>query len=526
MSAHESHFLRRNETLLGLALAVFVALAIWWIRSHESVDAPAANAAELEHGSTRTPAREAPERGAVDPSQARAALADRDAPPAPAAVVPEPATATNPAEKPDMRAVDKLAIRVVDDHEKPVMDAEVSIRGMRREGDSGSWYDYRGDDPSAKTDAQGRVELSHWRWVTIDGRTRALDVSVVHPDFVSFEDSSFEIGAGEHVIQLQRGATVVVSGWMASHPGLITDLKIELDRDARVPSDAWVRDAGGRLSTTQLAPGKHLISIEHESPELGLCFSEIAAFELGEHEWKELSLELHAAETLDGELDPSVPRPIVDGHVMLGIQRGGREAGEPSIHRRFETAIRADGTFSIEHLPRGHGQVFALCRGWVSKRTLADSALDAGIHFSGEVTPQREAEAIAEMGDRAFQLPRVDVPPATRPFVIAMERTATIEVTVKREDGSVLANSTVSVSPNIVLIGVGAQIAPWRIWYVSTNSAGMARIEDLPPTPTLWFRAQHADYQLSKPDRERPPSIDARSGETTRADIVLEPNSK
>src|SRR5882672_532201 len=304
MGAHASRFLRRNELLLALVLACFVAVAIWWIR-------PQQQAIDARPAPTSSPAIEpAQQPGAQEESAPVAVEQPASTAPAHVAIARDPGPAPTPAEKPDLNALDKITIRVIDDRQQPVIDAEVTIHGMRREGDSGGWYGYRGESPTGKTDAHGQVELNHWRWVTLDGRVRGIDVTVVHPEFVPFRDSSFVLGPGEHLITLQRGATVVVSGWLASHPGLIADLKIEVDRDARLPSDAWTREPDGRLSTTRLAPGKHLIWLEHESAALGPCLSAIEDFELGAHEWKELAIELHAAETLDGALDPRVPRPI------------------------------------------------------------------------------------------------------------------------------------------------------------------------------------------------------------------------
>lgn len=433
---------------------------------------------------------------------------------------------TQESKPPVLEARDWIEIQVVDDQQVPLPDAVVTIRGLRSHSSSGSWFPFRGEKPVEHTDFEGRVSLSYWAWVNIDGQTRAIDLNITHPDFVSFRDSSYAIGPGAHIVELQRGSIVVVSGWIGSPENIVADLTIRVDRETRLGSDAWQRGSDGRLTSNRLAPGQHLIWAEHESEAHGHRFSEIGSFELLENDFKVLRLELHGAERIEGEVDQLVPRPIVEGHVMLSVQRGGLGAGAPAIYRKHETPIRADGTFSFDGLPRGRGQIFALCQGWVSQRTLADSALDAGIHFGGPVSEEREREAIKGMGDRAFQLQRITLPLTTRPFTVLMEPTATVDIVVKLQDGTPVAGAFAGASPNLSFIGVGSSIAPWRKWRVETDSEGRARIEDLPRNDRLWAYAQHPDYQMLEANRQRPVEVEVRSGETSSAEVILEPKDR
>jgi hypothetical protein len=426
-------------------------------------------------------------------------------------------------EAPNLTARAWLEIRVVDEHEHPVPDAELALIGMRSESNPGAWYPYRGDAPKAVTDAQGRARLSYWVWVDMDGRTRSVDLTVTHPDFPSYRDDSFKLDPGEHLIILKHGTMVVVSGRIAAQGALVRDIDVEVDREARLPKDAWIREPDGRLSTSRLLPGKHLIWLEHESPEHGPCYSEITEFDLREGETRELDLELFVAVTLEGEFDSTAPRPIVDGHVLLSIQHGGLGADDPRLRRKFEAGVRDDGTFTIERLPRGHGQIIALCKGWVSKRTLADSALDAGIQFFGKQhTPEEEADALRRMGDRAFEAQRVQIPQPARPFVVQMEQTATLEVTVTTDLGVPLEGAVAEAFPNVHFIGMGNGLFPWRTWTATTDAAGRARIEDLPPSPDLWVSAKHDSFQLQRGYRNRPMGVPARSGEVSSASIKME----
>ena len=427
---------------------------------------------------------------------------------------------------PDFEARDRIEILVVDDLQVPVSDAVVTIRGLRMRGDPGSAYGYRGEEPVGCTDLDGLVRLDYWTWISKHGRTRAVDLFVTHPGFVSFRDSSFPVGPGIHTVELQRGATVVVSGWIGTPANVVAELTIQVDGDSRLGSDSWRREADGRFSTDRLAPGPHLIMLEHESEAHGHCFSEIERFELLEGGYEVLPLELHPAERLEGVLDSVTPRPIVDGNALLYLQARGPDGREPDISRRFETPILADGTFSFDELPRGRGQIFALCRGWASRRTMADSAADAGIRFGVggrvRVSPEREREALEEFGDRAFQLQRITIPPATDPFVVSMEPTATVEIVVKLEDGTPVVGASVGASPNIGFIGGINTLAPWRSWRAETDLEGRARIEDIPRNPRVMVSAGHPDYEM----RWRRNAVEARSGETTTAEVIMKPRDR
>lgn len=528
MMSTRTHGWTQQRTLaIVLAAACAVGAALWWSSSRPSAvsaqpEAPAAIAAQSE--ATELAPVVDTERAAPDELAAEA--------PEPAAEVTAGATGASaelaepppaPVEKPDLEARDTLVIRVVDERLQPVVEAEVTLRGLRSEHERAAWHEFRGEVPIAKTDFNGRAELPYWRWVDLDGRTLQVDIVVTHPDFVLFHDGSFEVGPGESEIVLRRGATVVVSGWIGSPNRIVTDLKIYTDRESRLSSGAWQRERDGRLSTTRCSPGRHWLRLEHESAALGLCYSETVVFELAEDEWKELEIELFAAETLTGQLDALVPRPIVDGHLMISVQSADLGVGDPPMARGFECDIAADGTFELARLPRGRGQLFALCRGWVSKRASVDYLNDAGIHITPAPTRELEAELLQRLGDIASPWPSIVIPPPPGPLVIEMERTGVIELTVKLSNGSALADATVAASPNVALIGVGSMIVPWCEWTAQTDGSGLARIEDLPPDGNLCIAAWHASYQMNERDRQQRVSVAVRSGETTRAEIVLEP---
>ena len=466
----------------------------------------------------RTPAP--PERVEL-PAPAPPPATDPPTPAPPPPALAPPAAAPPPPERADLAARDWLEILVLDPEGRAVADAELSIGGLRKETDPGSWYEMRSGTATATSDVSGLARIDYLRWVDIDGRTSAVDLEVKHTEFVPFRDSSFPIGVGQHPVVLQRGATVVVSGWFGSPQRVVADVTVQVEADAQLPSSGWTREPDGRLSTTQLAPGKHLIRLDHESSELGLLASAVESFELAENEWEVLHVELHPLETLRGRLDDAVPRPVLDGHVMVNLHEAFPGSPRVSISRTFETVVLEDGTFELAGLPRGRGQIIALSSGWVSRRMRVESAEEEQVQAPEGASPEDVEGLLRLAADRALQAQHVSVP-TPPPFVVAMEPTGVLEVTVRAPDGSPLDGAFVAASPNVRWVGIGSTIFPWREWSTSTDATGRARIEDLPPEASLWVFAVHHSFRMKLADRDRPPGVTIRSGETTQLEIELE----
>jgi len=502
-----------------LALAILVGVFLLWI---QPVDHPMQGLAPEDQSG------EAEDQGAPDltlgpSSREVASVAPADSPEP--ADDDEPEAEVHADEGPptgggDLVAKVPISIKVLDDTDTPVAGATVTIWAMRRE-DAGGHYLYRGEQPFGETDREGVVELDHWQWVTIDGRTGEVTLRVTHPDFVTFS-GDVTIGPGQHVVHLERGATVVVTGWHGVPSNVILDLKLRVDREAKLGSDAWGPLEDGRLSTTQISPGTHWIVASHEHPELGLLSSAATRFEVGDVGWETLHLELHGPIDFVGRLDSSVPRPVADGHVMLVLRSGGLLANEPVLSQSFEAMVESDGSFVIAGLRPGDGQVFALCRGWSSTKTLADDPLQIGIQLGETASAEERRRQVEDAGDRAYILQRAEVPQVDTPYVVQMEPTGALEVTVLSPGGTAVEGASVRTGPNVRVMGVGSWIHPWRDWSATTGPDGVARIEDLPPTHGLWFVASADGLRMTAEDRAETPAADIPSGHTASSEIHLE----
>ncbi|MCP3916546.1 MAG: hypothetical protein GY711_13395 [bacterium] len=503
-----------------LVLAVLVGALLLWMqpvdrdtrglaREDSTVKAEGEAAPELVQGP-------APREAAVVAPTETPEPADEEKPETEVAAAQEPPIGAG-----DLEAKVPITIRVVDDTDAPVGEASVTIWAMRRDDEPGGHYLYRGEQPFGETNRQGVVELDHWQWVTVDGRTGEVTLKVTHPEFVTFT-GDITIGPGQHVVRLERGTTVVVTGWHGAQSNVIMDLQLQVDHEAKLGSDAWEPLADGRLATTQIPPGPHWIVASHQHPELGRLSSAAERFEVGEVGWETLYLELHAPIDFVGRVDASVPRPVADGHVMLVLRSGGLRGGEPVLSQSFEAEIEPDGTFVLAGLRPGAGQIFAICRGWSSRKTLADDPLQIGVRFTEPPSAEKKRSVLEGEGDRAYILQRTEVPQVDTPYVVGMERTGILEVTVLGPDGTPVEGATVHTSPNVRVMGVGAWIHPWREWRATTGADGVARIEDLPPTRQLWFGAGATGLRMAAQDRAETPAVDVRSGEASAGEITLE----
>lgn len=503
--------------LMALAGLVLVALLAWWLRgSTGGAVAPGVRgvgAAETgPTGEPHSPDVQPPESVGRDAVQT---AADAPEEPQDAADAPDGEPAE---EEPDLELRDWLELRVVDGLGAPVADAQVTIGGLRKEGEEGSWFSMRGDDSVARSGRDGRVRVDYTRWVDIDGKAVGVDLTVTHPGFIPFNDSSFRLAPGVNEVVLAQGPTLWLGAWHGAARRVVPEIEIEVEWEAHLGPDAWQREPDGRWSTTLLAPGPHFVSVTHQSAELGRLASDFTSFELPESGTLELELELRPLVVLRGRLDDAVPRPIVNGHVWVNLHTSPQSIGLCSDH---EAAVAADGTFELPGLRAARGQAIALCDGWVT-RLVQPSSLE---ETSAQVPANAPAEVRDEVLARARAEERVAQPvdaAAGEPLVLAMERTGVLEVRVVDEDGAPLEGATVSASPNVRWAGVGSRIFPWREWRAITDAGGLARIPDLPPDESLWFGAGSSTHRLRKQDRDTTPSARIQSGETTHAELVLE----
>ena len=420
----------------------------------------------------------------------------------------------------DADAKTTLRLRVVDPDGLPVPDAVIRISGMRSVTNEGSWYDYRGTEPLGRSGPDGWVSLEHFVWVNQDGQVCAVDLNVEHPEFVPLRDSRFSLDTD--VVVLQRGATVVCTAWFRDQSTPILDLQVQADRQSGVGRSSWAPLADGRLATSRFAPGTHCVTVSIEHPELGRLYSMPTTFEVGEVGWETLHLQLMEPVRLEGELDARVPRPVVDGRVLAVFRGGGTTYSSPLVSSEMEVEVAPDGTFVLENARPGKCFLFALAEGWTVQRGRPATLEEAGIELTDETNTQAAHDQLAALPRERFVYPSVDLPMSAEPYVLPMEPTGSLELTVMGPDGP-LRNANTNVSPSYRVHLVGSAIVPWRDWSGRTDANGMVRFDDLPFDASLSVAASAEGLRMSAEDRKSLPSAPIQPGETSSLEIILEP---
>lgn len=398
------------------------------------------------------------------------------------ATTPAPATA-EPAvaqRTPDLAAREWITFHVENERGYPVAGAEINLSGMRTVRERGSWYGWRGDPSLGVTDANGSLKLAYPVWVSVDDETGEISLTVTHPDYATFDDDSVLV-APEIRIVLKLGSVLVVSGWIDEPAQVITDVRMHFSWDVDVNPEDWLPRRDGCLTTTRVPEGTHLVYLEHESPKHGACFSAMTEFALAPGETKELHLQLHPARKLVGRLADVVPRPVVDGQVVLGVQMQSASR-DATILQTFQVPVNEDGSFVVERLMPGEAQIAALCKGWASK-TDEFVELQTG---EGSAEPSLELEA---------ELQRVDLSSEAE-FVVAMEPTSRLELELLGPDGAPAEGVAVWVWPNACWrVGACGMFVEDHHWMGISDARGLVRIDDL-PAGSHSFGVTHSELDL------------------------------
>ncbi len=389
----------------------------------------------------------------------------------------------------------------------PVVGAEIQGAGLRTDALSGDWYSWSGEPSKATTGPDGRARLRHPLWFQTTAAWSPVNrvaFDVEHPDYVPYREGGFPAGEGECRVVLKRGSFLIVSGWIDSPERVIAEVVPHLSDRGEIGFEEWMPIADGRLSCDKIRPGVHAICLSFEGRPGDPWCSEIVQFTLAEEELKELHLELLPPRRLRGALDPSVPRPVEEGQVELCIYTGVDGEG-PILARCFEADVAADGTFELGGLPPGQGEIIGLCRGWAS---------------SGPAPP-----AEGQVVDRWIQ--QVDPGALEEPFVLRMEPTASLEVTVLDPGGEPLPGARLILSPNVYWTCGDSDFFLNREFKATSDARGIASLDDLPSEEDEFVYVHHPDYRM--PLNEAPWGGERRyawadlvSGETTRVTVQLE----
>jgi protocatechuate 3,4-dioxygenase beta subunit len=261
----------------------------------------------------------------------------------------------------------------------------------------------------------------------------------------------------------------------------------------------WKND-NGWLTTSQISPGSHYLRAVYFPKNERIYFSDAFFFEARKGETSQFNLELKPGTRLEGKLDNSVSRPVQNGRVVVRACRADEKWQDKPLWWLTYRDIKEDGAFVIESLPPGIVEIIAICDGFISKNP-----------------PGEEESVILHIGKpQTFELKS-----ARNEVEIAMEPTATCQVTVLDNKGSPIKDATVAFAPNVQWGGKSSQIfarrsinseeflrdktdfdweKQWEKYKIddfaaTTDEKGIAIVRNLPGYSQN-FEIIHSDYEL------------------------------
>jgi len=500
--------LAMKKALAALVLALLALLAVWTVTrepaSARVEPAPAAFAAAEEPAPLTVPEAqpELPAASAPEPAQRAAVLSPEVSAAEEIAPAPEP-----PAEPSEAW----LEFHVRDRHGNPISEAQVRITCYRTREDPGSSHSIDGM-PEATSDRAGVARLAYPVRLAWGAPERPeigeLCYEVEHPDFVTLRDWDHSVDENPAQVVLQRGALLIVAGMMGEPAQIVTDVVPHLTDEIRVAHSDWVAVKDGRPSCNRLPPGRHALYLTRAGPG-GTWASAVAQFTLADDEVQELTLELLPPRSLLGELDPRVPRPIANGEVLLNLYVGTPgDYTSPKKMRLYGAPVAPDGTFRIEGLPSGRGEMIGMCDGWVSEELDTAGGGENESHYAHQqIDPAAHDEG--------------------RPFVLLMKPTARLEFLLLDPDGEPVEAAGIQMWPNVHWSIGYSQIFLERNWFAVSDARGRALIENLPPGDE-GLSVQHPELCLplrvaARGVAERRAEAALLSGQTTELELRLEP---
>lgn len=125
-----------------------------------------------------------------------------------------------------------------------------------------------------------------------------------------------------------------------------------------------------------LPPGENQILLVRLDGEKATHFSKIVDLQLTEGEQASIDVDLEKAIRIEGRLSENVPRPVVDGRIV--VHTLSKSVG-PNREVRWSTwrPVRPDGTFTIDGWPAHEAlEVIALCDGYIAASGEAPEGFD------------------------------------------------------------------------------------------------------------------------------------------------------
>lgn len=390
-------------------------------------------------------------------------------------------------------------LEIVDESGLPVKGADVMVEQILQ-SHRGS-QSYGTTETMVQSDAKGIARVHVPRIYEENVPTDGAVIVVEHPEYASIHQIVMLDKLKELV--LSHGETLKIFAYNANTSSPIRS-GIRPTLGGYAPNELdWDWSGDGAIVIRKISPnsrydrGKLSFYLLGEAANGDKLVSDYQNINFPRKTDEPLRLPMHKALSVSGRLSDNVPRPVKNGKVKATADSGGGVCG---TYQPQNVDINEDGTFTITDLPPGKILIWALANGWCSVSTESDGSMGK---------PQ---EFILEENGQIYVLP--------------MEETATVELTITDASGAPLPDLLFGSYPNISLEDCGT------VWiqgaYGKTDINGTGIVFDLPPLDQVKFSIRGDEWEFAPRATQsgyvsKSVAFDLKPGETVKETVVVYP---
>jgi hypothetical protein len=404
-----------------------------------------------------------------------------------------------------------ITVKVINEQQQPVEGASIKLTGLRPINSLGSEHGIRGEDPGRfVTDSSGTAEVKYPGYVYERVETGAICFDVSHSDYADTHVTSYKIDGGEGPIVMSVGAELLAIALLDGET--VSEFAV---RGTHSEFKSQVKEGTDGRSVEKIKEGNYPIYFSYTDPDGGRYYSDVKILEAKTGMSHQIEMTLYPAISLKGVLDPSVPRPIKNGEVKVDMinekrmeetERGRRHKENPAtVNRWFEAEINEDGSFLLPELPKGYGEIIAICDGFVSTIDRDKPTYLQNQHFDLQLDGQE--------------------------IVVKMEPAATFSGKVVDAEGRAVAGVEVVLWPNVFWGSASSQVFMNWNYSATTDDKGEFSVVNLPVQHEESYTVRGADYELAVQPVENQPlrrqqRVKLSPGEETYQEIQVAPRGQ
>lgn len=349
-----------------------------------------------------------------------------------------------------------IVVQVTTPDDEPIEGATVRPYGLRTRAERGSHYGWNpkthGPNAVLHTDAEGKIEIQYPKYVTERLETGEISLQVDHEEFRSVT-ADYSVDPAPIKVEMTRGRRYSLQAVDATtDEPIVKNVFCELSGEGgwnewKLLEDGTLRSRAVGLERDFL----RVIVFPDDGPAL---FS--APFYLGNQpeqirDYRLPNIPVEPGRKIQGRLDDTVPRPVINGHVVLrAVNTIARNDRNSQLGWSDWVPIDAEGKFHFDSVPRNSiVMAVAVCDGYLSAAAIPEELEEAGIE--GE-----DAEAFSSSSQILPLVIRLK--DNLDDWTLPMLPTASCRVTVLAPDGSPLPDAKVSAWPNQYFPGIGSTV--------------------------------------------------------------------